>query len=176
MRIRAGYNFNIKTMNKKRPFSIEEISKFLNSRKKPYEATLVQVLDYWDKKDWLTLKGEKVATIAAAVNVVNSHVIQLKRKELAPSSKLKVEEKDRSNEWCNKRSPYLSQLTTPQWKAYREFILAVRGRKCESCGKPSNLHIHHREYFKNRHAWEYLPNEVMVVCGDCHRHIHNIKR
>lgn len=163
-------------MNKNCPFTIEEISKFLNSRKKPYEATLQQILDYWDKKGWLTLKGDKVLSVSSAVNVVNSHIIQQRRKELAANSKTKIVEKDKSNEWQNKRSPYLAQLTTHQWQAYREFIFAVRGRKCESCGKPSNLHIHHREYYKNRHAWEYLPNEVMVLCGDCHRHIHNIKR
>lgn len=163
-------------MNKNRPFTVEEIDRFLKSRRKPYEVTMSQVIDYWDKKDWITLKGENVATIAAAVNVVNSHVVQRKRKECAPISKLKAEEKDKSNEWCNNRSLYYDQLNTPQWKAYREFIFSVRGRKCESCGKQSNLQIHHREYFKNRHAWEYLPNEVMVVCGDCHRYIHDIRK
>lgn len=163
-------------MKKERAFSSEEIFRFLTSRRKPYEVTLEQVLDYWDRKDWLTAKGEKVATVASAVNVVNSHVIQLRRKESDPVSQSKIEEKDKSNEWRNKKSPYYEQLNTVQWKAYREFIFTVRGKKCESCGKPSNLHIHHREYFKNRHAWEYLPNEVMVVCGDCHRYIHNIKK
>lgn len=168
--------FNEITMNKNRPFSIEEIEKFMSSRKIPYEATLEQILQYWDKKDWTTLKGEKVSSVSAVVNVANSYVIQQRRRHGVVGFDNILQKKDESNEWRNKRSPYYDQLNTPQWKAYREFILAVRGRKCESCGKPSNLHIHHRAYIMNRHAWEYLPNEVMVVCGDCHRYIHKINK
>lgn len=165
-----------KTIHRNCGFTRDEIDKFLRSRKEPYEVTLEQVIEYWNKKGWLTLKGMKVSSIAAAVNVANSYVIQQRRKNGVVGFDSIVQKKNESNEWRNKRSPYYDQLNTPQWQAYREFIFAVRGRKCESCGKPNNLHIHHRSYAANRFAWEYLPNEVMVVCGDCHRYIHKIDK
>ena len=86
--------------------------------------------------------------------------------------KEKSDIKNKSNSWSEKRSPYYSQLVMPQWIAYREFIFSVRGRKCEVCGKPSNLQVHHIHYENNRFAWEYLPNEVLVVCKSCHWNIH----
>lgn len=165
-----------KRIHKNCDFTKEEIDNFLHSRKIPYEVTIEQVIEYWNRKDWLTLKGVKVSSVSAAVNVANSYVIQQKRKKGVVGFDSIIQKTGESNEWRNKRSPYYDQLNTPQWKAYREFIFAVRGRKCESCGKPSNLHIHHRTYIMNRHAWEYLPNEVMVVCGDCHRYIHKIDK
>ena len=163
-------------MNKNCLFTIEEIDKFLHSRRIPYQATLEQVLEYWEKKNWLTLKGEKVSSVSTIVNIANSYVIQQLRKNGVVGFDNIIQRKDESNEWRNKQSPYNDQLNMPQWKAFREFIFVVRGRKCESCGKPTNLHVHHREYIKNRYAWEYLPNDVMVLCNDCHRYIHKLNK
>lgn len=157
-------------------FTKEEIDVFLHSRKVPYDVTLEQVIEYWNKKGWMTLKGVKVSSVSSAVNVANSYVIQQKRKNGVIGFDDVLQNKDESKEWKNNKSPYNDQLNTPQWKAFREFIFAVRGRKCESCGKPSSLHVHHREYIKNRFAWEYLPNEVMVLCADCHRYIHKLDK
>lgn len=156
-------------------FTLEDIDKFLHSRKTPYEATLDQVIEYWGKKNWLTQKGERVANVSAIVNVANSYVVQQKRKNGVVGFDKIVEKKNSEGEWVNKRDPYTDQLNMVQWKAFREFIFVVRGKKCEVCGKPSNLHVHHREYINNRFAWEYLPSEVMVLCSDCHRYIHKMK-
>lgn len=157
-------------------FAIEDINLFLHSRKIPYEVTVEQVLEYWGRKNWLTQKGERVSTISSAVNVANSYVIQQKRKKGVVSFDKVIEKKNSENEWVNKRHPYYEQLNMDRWKAFREFIFAVRGKKCEVCGKPNKLNIHHREYIKNRFAWEYLPNEVMVLCCDCHRYIHKLDK
>lgn len=155
-------------------FTIEEIDSFLHGRRIPYLVTLEQVIDYWGKKNWLTLKGQKVSTVSVAVNVANSHYVELQRKSNAIGYKDKSEKNNKEKEWLNNKSPYYEQLNTPQWKAYREFIFTVRGRSCEICGHRKNLHIHHLSYINNRFAWEYLPNEVLVVCGNCHRNIHNL--
>lgn len=156
-------------------FTLDEIEKYLHSRKIPYEVTSEEVVEYWNRKNWLTQKGNKIENISAVINVVNSHVIQQKRKIGVIGVGNIIKDKDKNKEWKNHKSPYYEQLNDPKWKAYRDFIFIVRGSKCESCGKPSNLQIHHREYIANRFAWEYLPNEVMVLCGDCHRYIHKIK-
>lgn len=88
----------------------------------------------------------------------------------------KVARKNETSAWDQKKSPYYEQLDTKQWKAYRDFIFIVRDKKCEVCGKRKNLQIHHTKYIPNRYAWEYLPNDVMVLCHNCHRNIHNIKK
>ena len=71
--------------------------------------------------------------------------------------------------------PYDEQVHDARWKAFRTFVFAVRGKKCEMCGGTNILQIHHPKYKSGRLAWEYTCNEVIVVCSDCHKKIHNIK-
>ncbi len=70
---------------------------------------------------------------------------------------------------------YRSQLETKQWKDFRKLIFSQRGKRCEMCGATTNIQIHHLQYITGRKAWEYTPNDVMVLCRDCHKKIHNIK-
>lgn len=165
----------MKRLNINTEFTREEIEIFLNSRKKPYFANVDEVISYWDKKNWLTEKGAKVSSVSVVVNVANSYFVSLNRKKKVVTAKKEIAEKNTNNEWVKSRNPYSEQLDTPQWKAFREFIFVVRGHKCEVCGKPTKLQIHHLHYVANRFAWEYLPNDVIVVCNDCHRNIHKIK-
>ena len=60
-------------LNVNTQFKKKDIDIFLTSRKKPYLITAEQVIEYWDKKNWLTVKGEKIKSIAALVNVANSY-------------------------------------------------------------------------------------------------------
>lgn len=43
-------------LNVNTQFKKENIDVFLASRKKPYLITTEQVIEYWDKKNWLTTK------------------------------------------------------------------------------------------------------------------------
>lgn len=72
-------------------------------------------------------------------------------------------------------TPYDEQLKDKRWEAFRKFVFAIRGRKCEHCGATKNLQVHHPKYVFGRKAWEYTCNEVEVVCRECHKKIHNIK-
>ncbi|WP_029327690.1 HNH endonuclease [Bacteroides sp. 14(A)] len=161
-------------LNVNTQFKKKDIDIFLTSRKKPYLITAEQVIEYWDKKNWLTVKGEKIKSIAALVNVANSYLTENKRKECLLPAIDETNRRNRQNEWSQKRSQYYDQLEMPQWKSYREFIFTVRGRKCEICGNEKKLNIHHVKYINNRFAWEYLPSDVLVVCESCHRNIHKI--
>ena len=71
--------------------------------------------------------------------------------------------------------PYEEQLQDKRWEAFRKFIFAVRGKKCEMCGGTHILQVHHPKYKGGRLAWEYTCNEVQVLCKECHKKIHNIK-
>lgn len=84
-----------------------------------------------------------------------------------------------SNQYfCSRRNSkrpsmsYIEQLTDDRWKAFREFIFAVRGRKCEKCGETTSLQVHHPKYIPGRKAWEYNCKEVKVLCRKCHAAIH----
>lgn len=71
--------------------------------------------------------------------------------------------------------PYEEQLQDKRWEAFRKFIFAVRGKKCEMCGGTHILQVHHPKYKGGRLAWEYTCNEVQVLCKECHEKVHNIK-
>jgi len=45
--------------------------------------------------------------------------------------------------------------------------------ECQNCGEKNKmLHVHHKQYFKNRMPWEYSDTELIVLCEDCHRGEH----
>ncbi len=66
-------------------------------------------------------------------------------------------------------------LQDERWPAFRKFIFAGRGCKCEKCGSHERLQIHHIKYKEGLRPWEYTCNDVMVLCRDCHAKIHGIK-
>lgn len=101
-------------------------------------------------------------------------IISRKRKrEFASNTKPRIVSKDSGEE---KFSSYKEQLNDERWKAFREFVFFVRGRRCEVCGETKRLQVHHLRYKKNTKAWEYTCNDVIVVCDQCHRKIHGIKQ
>jgi 5-methylcytosine-specific restriction endonuclease McrA len=67
----------------------------------------------------------------------------------------------------------MKKLKDEKWKAFRWFVMKVRGEKCETCGSTENLQVHHLKYKKVK-AWEYTCNDVIVVCRDCHKRLHGI--
>lgn len=92
-------------------------------------------------------------------------------------NQIKIESFETKKKVVNKReyTPYEEQLQDKRWEAFRKFIFAVRGKKCEMCGGTHILQIHHPKYKGGRLAWEYTCNEVQVLCKECHKKIHNIK-
>lgn len=147
---------------------------------------------YWDKKDWLTKKGVEVKTLEVAIHVYNSIAVQREVRKQLKNTKFKNKEEKLRREreiikslqavrklkvapHSNPYMPYKGQLSDERWKAFRTFILKVRGNKCETCGATKGLQVHHLQYRNNAMAWEYTCNEVMVLCRDCHKKIHNIK-
>lgn len=91
--------------------------------------------------------------------------------EMLGSGKKKEKEAKKSE-----RISYDEQLKDKKWLSFRKFVLDVRGRKCENCGKTKNLQIHHPKYKPGHMAWEYTCNEVMVLCGECHMKTHGIEK
>jgi|688.fasta_scaffold1037602_2 5-methylcytosine-specific restriction endonuclease McrA len=66
---------------------------------------------------------------------------------------------------------YKSYLKSKEWFAIRESLFLARGKRCEKCLVTKNLHIHHLHY---RNIYNEKPEDLLIVCRDCHNKIHNI--
>jgi len=53
-------------------------------------------------------------------------------------------------------------------RAFRNFILGQRGRRCELCGSTEGLQIHHEQHVSKRPDLEFDPSNVMLLCQGCH--------
>lgn len=68
---------------------------------------------------------------------------------------------------------YAEQLAHPLWQRRRLTMLNAADWKCSACGSDdAQLHVHHRQYFKGRMAWEYSDAELQVLCKSCHERLH----
>lgn len=69
---------------------------------------------------------------------------------------------------------YDAYLKSPFWMARKAAVIRHRGYRCERCGaEPSTgLQLHHRTYERLGHE---LPEDVELLCADCHREEHDIR-
>lgn len=68
---------------------------------------------------------------------------------------------------------YSDQLKHPNWQRRRLERLEAAEWMCEHCeAKDATLHVHHKQYFKGRMAWEYSNTELAVLCERCHQEEH----
>ena len=65
-------------------------------------------------------------------------------------------------------------LRTPSWKLARRVVFFLRGKKCEICGKTWRLQVHHKTYKHLGNEWLH-PNDLQILCRDCHKKAHGIK-
>ena len=94
--------------------------------------------------------------------------------EMIKLESFNVKDKKKRKKPTTVRMSYNDQLNDSRWKAFRKFIFAVRGKKCEVCGSSDALQVHHPKYKYGKMAWEYTCNDVIVVCRKCHEKIHHI--
>lgn len=74
----------------------------------------------------------------------------------------------------NYRSSYSQKLLDPRWQKKRLEVMQANDFSCEICGdKESTLHVHHKQYLKEKQPWDYLPNQLACLCEDCHNEIHD---
>lgn len=69
---------------------------------------------------------------------------------------------------------YAEKLKDPRWQKKRLEVLSKNDFSCEVCGDAkSTLHVHHKEYFKNREPWEYEVDQLACICKECHQNEHD---
>ena len=71
--------------------------------------------------------------------------------------------------WGNKE--YKKYIKSKEWQEKRALKIEEVGF-CQKCGATENLHVHHLTYenFKNE-----KPEDLQVLCKDCHMKVHGRK-
>jgi hypothetical protein len=80
--------------------------------------------------------------------------------------------------YCNdtheKPRNYTEYLKSEHWNLLRESLKDAAGYVCQIChGKDKRLEIHHKHYSTLGHE---ARSDLMVLCGDCHAKLHDIKK
>lgn len=79
------------------------------------------------------------------------------------------------------KTRYKNLLETEYWKGYSYSIIKERNFTCEDCGRSfpgerNKLHVHHLVYHGDIAPWSYKPEEVIILCHECHEKRHGIYR
>ena len=78
------------------------------------------------------------------------------------------------------KEEYKKLLDSDYWKGYSYSIIKERNFTCEDCGKSfpnerNKLQVHHLVY-RDVAPWSYRPEELIVLCKECHEKRHGIYR
>ena len=77
-----------------------------------------------------------------------------------------------------KKEEYEKLLSSDYWKGYSYSLIKERNFTCEDCGRRffnerHKLQVHHLVY-RDVNPWSYKPEEVVVLCRECHERRHGI--
>ena len=75
------------------------------------------------------------------------------------------------------KKEYRDLLKSDYWKGYSYSLIKERNFTCQDCGRQfinqrNKLQVHHLKY-RDAKPWSYNPNELVVLCEDCHKKAHN---
>lgn len=71
---------------------------------------------------------------------------------------------------------YKEKLKDPRWIRRRREIMERDNHRCMICGEDSLLlNVHHLRYRKGAEPWEYDDCELVTLCEDCHKMVHDNK-
>lgn len=79
-------------------------------------------------------------------------------------------------EIINYKAQYEQDLKDPRWQALAKKIRYRDNDRCKMCGckkrKGMEMNVHHLRYYLNRKPWEYDESDLITICRDCHRKLH----
>ena len=70
--------------------------------------------------------------------------------------------------WERWMSRHHLRLNRRRWSAVRWQLLTAAGFRCQSCGRPGRLEVHHRVALADGNADPYDPAGLVVYCRRCH--------
>lgn len=66
---------------------------------------------------------------------------------------------------------FFEQYLDPRWQKLAARMKEAADWRCSNCGADDKaLHVHHKQYFKDRKVWEYDEAELQVLCSVCHEY------
>ena len=76
------------------------------------------------------------------------------------------------------KEEYEILLKSDYWKGFSYSLIKERNFTCEDCGRRfynqrNKLQVHHLVY-RDINPWSYKPEEMVVLCEECHKKRHNI--
>lgn len=76
------------------------------------------------------------------------------------------------------KEEYERLLQSDYWKGYSYSLIKERNFTCQDCGKRfenerNKLQVHHLVY-RDANPWSYKPEELIVLCEECHKKRHGI--
>lgn len=76
------------------------------------------------------------------------------------------------------REEYEKLLKSDYWKGYSYSLIKERNFICQDCGRSfynerNKLQVHHLVY-RDINPWSYRPEELVVLCEECHKRRHGI--
>ncbi len=77
------------------------------------------------------------------------------------------------------KEEYERLLKSDYWKGFTFSLIKERDYTCADCGRRfpnerNKLQVHHLVY-RDVNPWSYKPEELLVLCEDCHKKRHGIK-
>jgi hypothetical protein len=71
------------------------------------------------------------------------------------------------------RADYRDLLKTMEWRQCAFRKIEEAGHKCWNCGSGKHLDVHHLTY-RDILPWDYVSEELRVLCRDCHEAVHHV--
>ena len=76
------------------------------------------------------------------------------------------------------KEEYEGLLKSDYWKGFSYSLIKERNFTCEDCGRSfynqrNKLQVHHLVY-RDINPWSYKPEEMVVLCEECHKRRHGI--
>ena len=76
------------------------------------------------------------------------------------------------------KEEYEVLLKSDYWKGFSYSLIKERNFTCEDCGRSfynqrNKLQVHHLVY-RDINPWSYKPEEMVVLCEECHKRRHGI--
>ena len=78
------------------------------------------------------------------------------------------------------KEEYEKLLKSDYWKGYSYSLIKERNFTCQDCGRRfynerNKLQVHHLVY-RDVNPWSYNPDELIVLCEECHKKRHGISQ
>jgi hypothetical protein len=70
------------------------------------------------------------------------------------------------------KKAYAEYLQSEHWKVLKRKRLEIASYRCEVCGSPHMLHVHHLRY---KNLYDVLPSDLQVLCDYHHSKAHGIE-